>query len=69
MPVEIEQCVAAVYKRDTYRMSHGMNDSGTRRTKRHFVMHYTREQCSRKPKENGRCWQHQRESYFPSIKW
>ena len=66
---DTERCIAAIYKKDTYRVSHGMNDAGTRRTNRHFVMHYSREQCSRKPKAHKRCWQHQNDMWFPSVGW
>jgi len=45
------QCKEMVYVRDTYRRCGG---------KRHFEMHYNRQQCSRKAKPNGYCWQHQK---------
>lgn len=44
------QCQATIYKRDTYRR--------TGRGKYGFEMHYTEQQCSRKPKYDGYCWQH-----------
>lgn len=47
------RCKAEVWKRDTYRYS-GRGSSG-------FTMHYTEEQCGRKRRESGLCWQHERE--------
>lgn len=45
------RCVAVVYHRDTYRIDRG---------KRHFKMHYTKDQCARAVIGDGRlCRQHQ----------
>lgn len=44
------RCRAAVDHRDTYRYSGGPH---------RFRMHYRQEQCKRKPRDNGYCWQHQ----------
>jgi hypothetical protein len=46
------QCKETVYIRDTYRR--------TGRGKTGFEMHYRSQQCSRRAKDNGYCWQHQR---------
>ena len=45
-----KRCKEYVYHRDVYRRT-GRGPSG-------FTMHYNREQCKRKAKENGYCWQH-----------
>lgn len=46
----VGRCKAAVWKRDTYRY--------TGRVRGGFELHYTKEQCKRKPTHDGYCWQH-----------
>jgi len=50
------RCQALVYKRDTYRRT-GRGKSG-------FSMHYTKCQCERPAKFDGRCWQHKDKNRF-----
>ena len=52
----MSQCKKMLYVRDTYRRT-GRGKSG-------FEMHYSRQQCSRKAKPNGYCWQHQRDAEY-----
>lgn len=47
------RCAVVIYVADTYRYTGGP---------RQFKMHYTRQQCSRKPTHRNRCWQHKIES-------
>lgn len=54
---EVDCCCATVWKRDCLRRCGG---------KRHFKMHYTKEQCSRAATHDGRCWQHQDKGKFVS---
>ena len=49
----MSQCKEMVYVKDVYRRT-GRGPSG-------FEMHYNRQQCKRKAKPNGYCWQHQTE--------
>ena len=48
---ERQRCQAAIYKRDTWRVSR-------RGDGRHFRMHYEKHQCSRAAVEDGLCRQH-----------
>lgn len=47
------QCRERVYVRDTYRRT-GRGMTG-------FEMHFRKQQCSRKPKYNGYCFQHRKD--------
>lgn len=48
--VTAEHCKATVYHRDQLRRT-GRGPTG-------FEMHYTEDQCKRKPYKGGYCWQH-----------
>jgi len=56
-----KRCRAGVYHRDTYRRI-GRGKSG-------FSMHYTREQCTRAAKADGRCWQHPHDGGVLDAEW